>query len=57
MFTDIHFVLAWFGFVFLMLLLKLPFIIAANRSHQGHRVYHPYSLIHERFRRRAWQRR
>ena len=56
MFTDIHFVLAWFGFMCLMLLLKLPFI-AARRSHQGHRVYHSHALLHERFQRRAWQRR
>ena len=31
MFTDVHFVLAWFGFIFLMLLCKTPFLIAKRR--------------------------
>ena len=32
MFNDIHFVLAWFGFIFLMLLVKAPFLIEKRKK-------------------------
>ena len=32
MFSDMHLVLAWFGFVFLMLLFKVSFVIARRRK-------------------------
>ncbi len=32
MFSDMHMVLAWFGFIFLMLLLKAYFVIAERRK-------------------------
>jgi hypothetical protein len=32
MFTDVHLVLAWFGFISLMLLVKTPFLITRRRK-------------------------
>ncbi len=32
MFADVHLVSAWFGFIAVMLLFRVPFLIAVNRS-------------------------
>jgi len=32
MFGAVHLVLAWFGFVFLMLLFKMPFVMTKRRK-------------------------
>ena len=39
MFGDMHLILAWFGFIFLMLLFKVPFLVTSNKSHPAQRVH------------------
>jgi len=56
MFSDIHLVLAWFGFIFLMLLFKLPFFLTDSRGRPLHRIRHLHSFTHVLFPRRLWHR-
>ncbi len=57
MFSDVHLALAWFGFIFLMLLFKVPFSVAGGKSHLGHRVHSWHQFPSELLQRRAWRRR
>jgi len=57
MFSDVHIVLAWFGFLFVMLLFKVPFFVGGGRSSPGHRVHSLHLFPSEVFPRRVWHRR
>lgn len=56
MFSDVHVILAWFGFMFLMLLFKVPFFVAGGKSHLGHWVHSLHLFPSEVFQRRVWHR-
>jgi len=57
MFSDVYLVSAWFGFIFLMLLFKVPFFLAGGKPHLGHRVYSLRLFPSEHLPRWMWHRR
>jgi hypothetical protein len=57
MFSDVHLALAWFGFIFLMWLFKVPFFVAGRKSYSGRRLHSLHLFPSELLPRRAWPRR
>ncbi len=57
MFDDVHLILAWFGFIFLMLLFKVPFFVTGSKSCSGRRLHSLHVFPPELLSRRAWLRR
>jgi len=56
MFNDMHLVLAWFGFVFLMLLFRVPFFLAGSKFPPWHRIHSAQFFPFELLRRHVWHR-
>ena len=55
MFSDMHLALAWFGFIFLMMLFKVPFFLAGGKSPPGRVVHSLHPFPGERLPRRLWR--
>jgi hypothetical protein len=55
MLSDIHLVLAWFGFIFLMLLFKLPWFLTDGKTRSSRRLHPSHLFAHELFL-RLWHR-